>query len=179
MNLSFREEFDTLLPPVTNPTKDIELKPCLQVYHAASHFILQWKTDSPEDSANYERLERLCRYLTASLESDSPKTSYIGVALNKDYSLAWIRHIKKLLYRCCMAMDLLRPEAHSDSISLALYLHTLVAFTSTNSWVLLRNKSLAGLKPGKNEVEFEKYCGYWFMCFFQECSSSAVTSWVI
>ncbi|XP_062543372.1 ubiquitin-protein ligase E3B [Armigeres subalbatus] len=142
------EEFDTLLPPVTNPAKDIELKPCLQVYHAASHFILQWKTDSPEKSTNFERLERLCRYLTASLESDSPKTSYIGVALNKDYSLAWIRHIKKLLYRCCMAIEQLRPEAHSDSISLALYLHTLVAFTSTNSWVLLRNKSLAGLKPG-------------------------------
>lgn len=142
-------DFDTLLPPVTNPSKDIELKSALQIYQAASHFLLQWKDrDSSDCSANQDRLERLCRYLIASLESDSPKTSYIGVALNKDHSLAWIRHIKKLLYRCCTAVERLRPESHTDSISLALYLHTLVAFTSTSSWVLLRNKSLVGLKAG-------------------------------
>ncbi|KAL1381557.1 hypothetical protein pipiens_003410 [Culex pipiens pipiens] len=142
-------DFDTLLPPVTNPSKDIELKSALQIYQAASHFLLQWKDrDSSDCSANQDRLERLCRYLIASLESDSPKTSYIGVALNKEHSLAWIRHIKKLLYRCCTAVERLRPESHTDSISLALYLHTLVAFTSTSSWVLLRNKSLVGLKAG-------------------------------
>ncbi|XP_055603110.1 ubiquitin-protein ligase E3B [Uranotaenia lowii] len=143
------EEFDDLLPPVTNPAKDIELKSSLQIYHAASHFLLLWKSaNASTNPANQDRLERLCRYLIASLESDSPKTSYIGVALNKDYSLAWIRHIKKLLFRCCNVIEQLKPEAHSDSVSLALYLHTLVAFTSINSWVLLRNKSLVGLKPG-------------------------------
>uniref|UniRef100_A0A182Y2X1 Ubiquitin-protein ligase E3B n=1 Tax=Anopheles stephensi TaxID=30069 RepID=A0A182Y2X1_ANOST len=147
-------EFDELLPPVTNVGKPIDLKPSLAVYCAASHFLLQWKaeTSAPESAPQRERLERLCRYLVASLESDSPKTSYIGVAFNKELSLAWIRHIKKLLYRCCTAIELLKPEVHSDSISLALYLHTLVAFTSINSWALLRNKSLAGLKPGMTQL---------------------------
>uniref|UniRef100_A0A182WMD3 Ubiquitin-protein ligase E3B n=1 Tax=Anopheles minimus TaxID=112268 RepID=A0A182WMD3_9DIPT len=146
--------FDELLPPVTNVGKLIDLKPSLAVYCAASHFLLQWKaeTSAPESVQHRERLERLCRYLVASLESDSPKTSYIGVAFNKELSLAWIRHIKKLLYRCCTAIELLKPEVHSDSISLALYLHTLVAFTSITSWALLRNKSLAGLKPGMMQL---------------------------
>lgn len=45
-------------------------------------------------------------------------------------------------------MEKLKPESHLDSISLALFLHTLVAFTSANTWNLLRNKNLNSLKPG-------------------------------
>jgi hypothetical protein len=43
-----------------------------------------------------ERLERLLKYIVASLDLDSPKTSYIGVFLLKEHSLAWIAHIKQL-----------------------------------------------------------------------------------
>ena len=43
-----------------------------------------------------ERLERLLKYVVASLDLDSPKTSYIGVFLLKDHSLAWIAHVKQL-----------------------------------------------------------------------------------
>ncbi|XP_059616047.1 ubiquitin-protein ligase E3B [Phlebotomus argentipes] len=138
-------EFDDLL------TEDpiLELRGCFQVYSVASRFLTRLNEHDPD---HRDRLERLCRYLVASLDSDSPKTSYIGVALNKEYSLSWIKHLKLLLHKCCVCMEMLKPEKHSESISLALYLHTLVAFTSPNNWTLLRNKALAGLKPGMQQL---------------------------
>lgn len=103
-----RSELDRLLS-LNNKDEsniDIELKPSVDVYHAASRFLSLFKEKSPAYS---ERLEYLCRYLLASLESENPKLSYIGVALNKDHSIAWIRHIKLLLYRCCTCMEKLKP----------------------------------------------------------------------
>lgn len=85
---------------------EIVLKPSVDVYHATSRFLSLFKEKS---TAYSERLEHLCRYLLASLESENPKLSYIGVALNKDLSIAWIRHIKLLLYRCCTCMEKLKP----------------------------------------------------------------------
>lgn len=96
------------MPPNSKDTAnaEIELKSCTEVYYAASRFLSLFK----EKSAAYsERLEHLCRYLLASLESENPKFSYIGVALNKDLSVAWIRHIKVLLYKCCVCMEKLKP----------------------------------------------------------------------
>jgi ubiquitin-protein ligase E3 B len=60
--------------------------------------------------------------------------------------------MKNLLYKCCVLVEQLKPEKHNDSISLALFLHMIVAFTSPNSWALLRNKSLGGLKPGMQQL---------------------------
>ncbi|GAB0093851.1 ubiquitin-protein ligase E3B [Sergentomyia squamirostris] len=145
-------EFDELFPPFVEdgaPEARIELRGCFQVYSVASRFLGRFVDDDPD---HRERLERLCRYLVASLESDSPKISYIGVALNKEYSLTWIKHVKLLLHKCCICMEILKPEKHSESISLALYLHTLVAFTCPNNWAILRNKALSGLKPGMQQL---------------------------
>lgn len=145
-------EFDDFFPAVGDDGTSevrIELRGCFQVYSVASRFLARLKDD---DAHHRERLERLCRYLVASLESDSPKTSYIGVALNKEHSLSWIKHVKLLLHKCCVCMEMLKPEKHSESISLALYLHTLVAFTCPNNWAILRNKALAGLKPGMQQL---------------------------
>lgn len=88
------------------PNSDIELKSSVDIYHATSRFLSLFREKSP---AHCDRLERLCRYLLASLESENPKYSYIGVALNKEYSIAWIRHIKLLLYKCCVCMEKLKP----------------------------------------------------------------------
>lgn len=113
--------------------------------------MLQWKSDEvTPDSRNH--LERLCRYLRSSINSESPKLSYVAVALNKDYSLLWIKHMKKLLYKCCVVLEQLKPEVHNDSLSLALILHTLVAYTSPNSWAILKSKQLTGLKPGMQQI---------------------------
>lgn len=131
------------------PTTSPELKSCVDIYHTSSRFLVQFVKAK---QLYYDRLERLCRYLIASLDSESPKTSYIGVALNKDVSIAWIRHIKLLLYECCQRMQTLKPENHSESISLALYLHTLIAFTSPNTWALLKAKNLSSLKPGMSQL---------------------------
>jgi hypothetical protein len=43
-----------------------------------------------------ERLERMLKYIVASLDLDSPKASYIGVFLLKEHSVTWIAHIKQL-----------------------------------------------------------------------------------
>lgn len=75
-------DFDEILPKSIDSKQNvIELKPSLQVYHVATRFILLWDENKVE---HRERLERLCRYLIASLDSDLAKTSYIGVALNAD-----------------------------------------------------------------------------------------------
>lgn len=107
INIS-REELDNLLPSYNKELSnaDIELRSSIDIYHAVSRYLSLFKEESP---AYGERLERLCRYLLASLESENPKHSYIGVALNKEYSIAWIRHIKLLLYKCCVCMEKLKP----------------------------------------------------------------------
>lgn len=98
---------DSLLPKDgSDGTTSVDLKPCRDVFFAASRFVSVFKERNP---AHAERLERLCRYLLASIESESTKYSYIGVALNKELSIAWIRHIKLLLYKCCVCMEQLKP----------------------------------------------------------------------
>ena len=44
-------------------------------------------------------------------------------------------------------------ENHTDSISLALYLHTLIVFTSTKSWIILKSKNME-----KMVLIFQKIC---------------------
>ncbi|PSN54423.1 Ubiquitin-protein ligase E3B [Blattella germanica] len=137
------EDFDKTFPNSEN----IELKPCLQIYQITSRFLYVW-----QDERDKERFEKLCRYLVASLESDSIKLSYIGVGLNKEYALSWIPHMKDILWKCCCYLDGLRPEFPSDMRTILLYLHTLVAFTSTNTWIILRAKHMEVLKPGLNQL---------------------------
>jgi len=130
--------------------KDIELKPSVQAYQAASHLLLLWKFNGTDDDR--DKLVAMCRYMLVSIESESPKMSYIGVALNKDHSLLWITHMKKFLLKCCHLMDSLKPELHSDSVTLSIVLSTLVNFTCPNSWAILRNKQLAGMKAAMQQI---------------------------
>lgn len=88
----------------------------------------------------------------SSLESDSIKLSYIGVALSKEHAIAWISHVKDILWKCCDYLDDLRPEFPADMRTILLYLHTLVTFTSTSTWILLRAKHMEMLKPGLNQL---------------------------
>lgn len=48
----------------------------------------------------------------------------------------------------CYFSSPLVTETHAESITLALYLHTLVSFTAPNTWAILKQKNLAPLKPG-------------------------------
>ena len=152
LNYNFRSDLDALLPPLEateSNASDIELKPSIDIYNVSARFLTLFKESSPVYT---KRLETLCRYLLATLASESPKLSYIGVALNKELSIAWIRHIKILLYKCCVCMQKLKPENHVESIILALYLNTLVSFTSPNTWAILKSKNLSALKPGMTQL---------------------------
>lgn len=106
--MCYSSDLDAFLPKDASEgiANNIELKPSIEVYTAACRFLSLFKEQSHRHT---DRLERLCRYLLASLESESPKLSYIGVALNKELSISWIRHIKQLLYKCCVCIEKLKP----------------------------------------------------------------------
>lgn len=107
----FRSDLDEILlnKKDASTTKDIELINSIDVYFATCRFLSLFRDNLSEYN---DRLEHLCRYLLASLESENPRHSYIGVALNKELSIAWIRHIKLLLYKCCVCMEKLKPGAY-------------------------------------------------------------------
>lgn len=135
-----------MIPTITEGTKPVFI-PAIQVFHQVRHFLLIWRKERDR-----ERLATLCRYLIATLESDSPKFSYVGVALNKDHVLQWIVHMNDILWKCCGCIADLKPELASDMKTILLYLHMLVSFTCINTWAILRSKGMEPLKPGMNQL---------------------------
>lgn len=123
------------------------LKPAIQIYYQVKRLLLIFNKTRDRD-----RFDKLCRYLIASLESDSPKMSYVGVALNKEHVMQWISHINDVLWKCCDYLEELKPEYASDMKNVLLYLHILVSFTSTTTWVVLKNKNMEILKSGMNQL---------------------------
>ncbi|KAL7047920.1 hypothetical protein ACKWTF_003149 [Chironomus riparius] len=149
-NETILQNFNNVIPNVTITDDEIEVKPNLQAFHAISRYLLIWKPDKYDQ--NRENWERICRYLLASANSESLKLNYVAVALNKDQSLSWIRHIKQILYICCTVIDTLKPEIHQDTVTLALMLRTLIAFTCPSGFVILKNKQLAAMKPAMQQI---------------------------
>lgn len=43
-------------------------------------------------------------------------------------------------------------ESHTESITLALYLHVIVSFTSSNAWAITKAKGMEQLKPGMTQL---------------------------
>lgn len=107
----------------------------------------------PQKVSETERLEKVARLLVQSLEEESPKKSYVGVALNKDHALAWISHMKTLLGlfsgRLSNSMQL---ESASGQRHLSAWLGALVAFTSTATWRLLKAPNMAKLETGMDRL---------------------------
>lgn len=60
--------------------------------------------------------------------------------------------MKDVLWKCCVYLDELQPEFKNDMKMILLYLHTLVSFTSTTSWSILKAKSMDILKSGMNQL---------------------------
>ena len=76
----------------------LELYNVTQRYLAfASHGLLDESKKCSTDSL--DRFERMCRIISGTLKEESPKYSYIGMAINKDKNKArsFIEHLKKLL----------------------------------------------------------------------------------
>ncbi|KAH1003133.1 ubiquitin-protein ligase E3B isoform X1 [Dendroctonus ponderosae] len=134
------EEFDRALP-------DQCTKPAPEVYQLGVRLLLVWRK-----GRDTERFAKLCRYLVASLDCDSPKLSYVGVALGKEHVLQWIAHMNRVLWTCCVYLNDLKPELAADMKAIVLFLHVLVAFTSTNTWAVLKIKAMAPLRGGMNQL---------------------------
>ncbi|XP_031635023.1 ubiquitin-protein ligase E3B-like [Contarinia nasturtii] len=132
------DAIDDIIPP-NKKQEEIVLKANAEVYHAVSRFLRIFRENS---DAYSERLQRICFYLLKSLESEDPKLCYIGLVLNKNLDMAWTRHIELLLSKCCLHMENLSPDTPSESLTLTLYLRTLVAFTTPINWDLLKVNSL-------------------------------------
>lgn len=146
------QDLDDLMNLVALTPDNSEFQSNVHVFLVASRFLSVARVSEHPDFR--DRFEKLCKYIIRTVEtSDSAKFSYIGVALNKKYSREWIRHIKIVLGKCCESLQFLKPESHMDSVSLALQLHTLIVFTSPNTWLLVqRNKQLNPLLPGLHQM---------------------------
>lgn len=92
------------------------------------------------------------RYLVRSLASDSPIFSYIGVALNRDRYNCWILQLKKILCLCLSELKDLHVNVPSDYKSILLRLQTLVSFTSTGTWSIMRIPEMQKLEVGMNRL---------------------------
>ncbi|XP_075221172.1 ubiquitin-protein ligase E3B isoform X2 [Lycorma delicatula] len=136
------DEFDSEFKDETT-----RLKPAIKIYKVVCRFLLVWNKER-----DAERFDNLCRYLVTSLLSDNAKYSYVGVALNKDYSLSWIKHIKDILWKCCDYLQDLKLDVPTDTRLILIHLHTLVAFTSTSTWVILKANNMQVLKNGMNRL---------------------------
>lgn len=92
------------------------------------------------------------RYLVQSILSESPKLSYVGVALNKEHNISWISQIKTILHHCMTGLENLKPEIVTDNKSIVLRLHTLISFTSPKTWAILHLNGMEKLKTGMNQL---------------------------
>ncbi|XP_043282173.1 ubiquitin-protein ligase E3B isoform X2 [Venturia canescens] len=142
-----RDEFDGYFPDEPAIKPHLEFKPALQVYRLITRFLRIFRKERDQS-----RLENLSRYLVKSLDSDSPKLSYIGVALSKEHYISWISQVKMVLYHCMTGLDTLRPEIPADHRSILLRLHTLVSFTASGTWAIQKVEGMEKLEAGMKQL---------------------------
>ncbi|KAG8189904.1 hypothetical protein JTE90_018685 [Oedothorax gibbosus] len=140
-----RKEFDDSFLEFTEEKK---LQPAVDMYKIIRRLMYVIN----EDNSDKERFEKVCKYIIASVETDSLKKSYIAVSFNKEFAVQWIHHIKTLLWQCCAYLKTLKPDNSQDTKEIVLYLHMLISFTSINSWKILNSKQGESLKPAMNKL---------------------------
>lgn len=140
-----RAEVDQLFP---EDVKSVTNRPlALDVFTVLKKFFM---TFHEED--DHQRFKNICRHVVASMDDEGMKYCYVSVTLAKQHTLQWIRQIKILLGQCCRYLQNLKPESPNDIRSIMLHLHTLVTFTSTNTWKIFSVKSNESLKPVMNQL---------------------------
>lgn len=100
------------------------------------------------------------RYVTKSLEAENVSSSYVGVFLLKEYSVAWIKQVKDLLSKCNVYLKSTFVDAQLSATELQntaiILLHTMVSLTSANTWRIFNAsplpENLRVLKPGINQL---------------------------
>lgn len=145
------QDFDAVFKSCQDESETDPLLPAVHVYPVLRRYLTQIKLDK-SDGHMRDRLESICRYVNRAMEVENPKLSYAALCLHKERSLPWIGHIKLLLTNCLQLLPELKPENHADSISLALFLHTLIVFTAPKSWSILRNPQFERLQPAMQKI---------------------------
>ena len=117
-----------------------------------------------------DRLEGICKKLTDSLDSESPRHSYVGLAFLSQAgsagkggqkgggvdTLTWISHIKSFL---ALVADSLDPKVSGYRVNTAkgsklasTFLRTLLSFTNAKAWKVLQTKTFAPLTSGMTQL---------------------------
>ena len=142
------ERFDAAFPPIEEGGEVKIASTSLELYRTA-RLTLAFPGDV---KGRVERLERMLRYIVASLDSDSPKISYIGVFLSKAHSVAWIAHVKQLTLEASRALAALTTESPTYHRRSAFLVLALISFTSTSTWALLKSPAMAALAPHMTSI---------------------------
>ena len=142
------ERFDAAFPPIEEGGEVKIAATSLELYRTA-RLSLAFPGDV---KGRVERLERMLRYIVASLDSDSPKISYIGVFLSKAHSVAWIAHVKQLTLEASRALAALTTESPTYHRRSAFLVLALISFTSTSTWALLKSPAMAALAPHMTSI---------------------------
>ncbi|XP_064460486.1 ubiquitin-protein ligase E3B-like isoform X2 [Ornithodoros turicata] len=143
----FRNAFDSILHNGDGDAANLCSKSALDIFETTRKFLFTFQPDKDR-----ERFERLCRYIIASMDTDSIKQSYVSVALSKEHAVFWIQQLKTILWNCCIYVQDLKPESPQEVKPLMLHLHILVTFTNTSSWRVLKDKSCEPLRPVLNQL---------------------------
>ena len=70
----------------------------------------------------------------------------------KDHYITWLLQIKKILFHCLIELQDFYPEKSVDYKSILLRLHTLVSFTSTGTWSIMKTPEMEKLKTGMKQL---------------------------
>jgi len=141
-------EFEDIFPQLEEASAGSQkkLKPAIEIYKAARKFMYFVGVK------NVDQLEIMLRYIISSLDSESPKTSYIGVFLSKAHSVAWIEHIKHLCRAASKVLATMSNDHPAFTKKAAFFVLVLISFTSTNTWRILKTPALSALAPHMTSI---------------------------
>lgn len=147
------DDFDRCFPAGSasaDESAQLRLQPSAVVCFRAAR--LYWRFHPEAAQKQSERLERLCRYILASLSVSQASGTYIGVALNKECALPWIEHMRGVLSQCSARLERVRLELANGQREAMTLLRMLVSFSSTQTWALLHSPALTALRPGMQKL---------------------------
>jgi len=136
------QRFDSTFPELSENSEVVVSSPAVQMFKMAKLFI--FLLDPRKDEV---RFERMMKYLVASLNEENPKLSFVGVFLNKEFSVAWIKVVKNLCTVSSTILGNISANIPNFNKKVSFYVLVLINFTSPNTWKISKSKALAALAP--------------------------------
>lgn len=135
--------------PDDNQKKGVQTE--LECNSVASLFDIS--QSSPNGYSTCQQFELLCKHIVTSLFSKDPHASYIGVVILKpELTTLWTRQISHITSIVCVFLRHLKPEQANHHSSIATFLNILVFFTSTSSWIILKQTEFEGYRHSLEQV---------------------------